>query len=139
MFLHPTQRSVAERCFSGPARVAGSAGTGKTVVAPHRAARPAASPDSRVLPATFSQPPASALQRRLAVLAGAASVPARRVTVAPFRAVADGMFQLACGRRATPASDEQVRDAVQKASETVADTGCPLRFPLSEWRHMVDA
>ena len=38
IFLHPDQRALVERRFSGPARVRGSAGTGKTVVALHRAA-----------------------------------------------------------------------------------------------------
>ena len=38
IFLHPAQRELAERRFAGPARVRGSAGTGKTVVALHRAA-----------------------------------------------------------------------------------------------------
>ncbi len=31
VFLHPSQRALVERSFSGPARVAGSAGTGKTI------------------------------------------------------------------------------------------------------------
>ncbi|MEZ6232905.1 MAG: hypothetical protein R3B68_01835 [Phycisphaerales bacterium] len=39
VFLHPAQRDIVERSFNGPARVGGSAGTGKTVVALHRAAR----------------------------------------------------------------------------------------------------
>lgn len=38
IFLHPDQRTIVSRRFSGPARVRGSAGTGKTVVALHRAA-----------------------------------------------------------------------------------------------------
>ena len=38
VFLHPAQRELVERGFGGPARVSGSAGTGKTVVALHRAA-----------------------------------------------------------------------------------------------------
>ncbi|RKM63015.1 ATP-dependent helicase [Butyrivibrio sp. XB500-5] len=37
IFLHPTQRKVVGKKFSGPARVLGGAGTGKTVVAMHRA------------------------------------------------------------------------------------------------------
>ena len=37
IFLHPTQRKVVDKKFSGPARVLGGAGTGKTVVAMHRA------------------------------------------------------------------------------------------------------
>ena len=37
IFLHPSQRSAIGRNYSGPARVRGSAGTGKTVVGLHRA------------------------------------------------------------------------------------------------------
>ena len=37
IFLHPEQRAAVQRRFEGPARVRGSAGTGKTVVALHRA------------------------------------------------------------------------------------------------------
>lgn len=38
IFLHPDQRAMVSRNFEGPARVRGSAGTGKTVVGLHRAA-----------------------------------------------------------------------------------------------------
>ena len=37
IFLHPSQRKLVEKTFNGPARVTGGAGTGKTVVAMHRA------------------------------------------------------------------------------------------------------
>jgi superfamily I DNA/RNA helicase len=37
-FLHPGQARLVRRSFSGPARIRGAAGTGKTVVALHRAA-----------------------------------------------------------------------------------------------------
>ena len=37
VFLHPSQRRLVERSRNGPARVLGAAGTGKTVVAMHRA------------------------------------------------------------------------------------------------------
>jgi superfamily I DNA/RNA helicase len=37
VFLHPSQRKLVERNWSGPVRVLGGAGTGKTVVAMHRA------------------------------------------------------------------------------------------------------
>ena len=36
VFLHPDQSGIVERNYNGPARVSGSAGTGKTVVALHR-------------------------------------------------------------------------------------------------------
>lgn len=37
VFLHPTQRKIVKKNYNGPARVLGGAGTGKTVVAMHRA------------------------------------------------------------------------------------------------------
>jgi len=37
VFLHPSQRGLVEREWNGPVRVLGGAGTGKTVVAIHRA------------------------------------------------------------------------------------------------------
>ena len=37
VFLHPTQRKLVEQNWNGPVRVLGGAGTGKTVVAIHRA------------------------------------------------------------------------------------------------------
>lgn len=37
VFLHPTQRKIVNREYTGSARVLGGAGTGKTVVAMHRA------------------------------------------------------------------------------------------------------
>ena len=37
VFLHPSQRRLVERQWNGPTRVLGAAGTGKTVVAMHRA------------------------------------------------------------------------------------------------------
>ena len=39
VFLHPSQRRLVERRWNGPVRVLGGAGTGKTVVAMHRARR----------------------------------------------------------------------------------------------------
>ena len=62
VFLHPAQRQLVERDYSGPARISGSAGTGKTIVALHRAVFLARrSPDARVLLTTFSDTLANAL------------------------------------------------------------------------------
>ena len=139
VFLHPDQQGVVDRTYTGPARTSGSAGTGKTVVALHRAARLARrAPDTRVLLTTFSQPLAAALARKLGVLVNDSAV-LRRVTVAPYRQVADELYQLAFGRRATVASDVQIEDAIGKAAEAVGARGFTPRFLLSEWRHVVDA
>ena len=99
VFLHPSQRSIIAQNFSGPARVAGSAGTGKTVVALHRAARLGGAADARVLLTTFSRPLANLLQRKLAILTGEKPPVVPKITVTPFRGVAEELYQLAFGRR----------------------------------------
>ena len=66
VFLHPEQQQLVERDYAGPARVSGSAGTGKTIVALHRAAHLARThPDARVLLTTFSDTLANALRTKL--------------------------------------------------------------------------
>jgi hypothetical protein len=65
IFLHPEQRQWVERDYTGPARVSGSAGTGKTIVALHRAVHLARThPDARVL-LTPSDTLANALHTKL--------------------------------------------------------------------------
>jgi len=66
VFLHPAQQEFVDRDFNGPARIIGSAGTGKTVVALHRAVRLAAeAPEHRVLLTTFSNELAAGLSDKL--------------------------------------------------------------------------
>lgn len=56
VFLHPTQRKIVNKDYKGPARVLGGAGTGKTVVAMHRAKHLASQirDDQRILFTTFT-------------------------------------------------------------------------------------
>ncbi len=56
VFLHPTQRKIVKKNYNGAARVLGGAGTGKTVVAMHRAKYLASqiSNDERILFTTFT-------------------------------------------------------------------------------------
>jgi hypothetical protein len=139
VFLHPSQRDIVEKTFSGPARVAGSAGTGKTVVALHRARRLAQSPDARLLLATFSEPLAFALERKLQILAGETSEVVPRITVASFEGIARELFQLVYGGKPAIAGDDVIRSLLTKAA--AAQSGPPPtdRFLASEWTHVVDA
>lgn len=66
VFLHPEQREYVEKDYSGPFRLSGGAGTGKTVVLLHRARRLALSnPDARVILTTFTRALAENLRRDL--------------------------------------------------------------------------
>ncbi|NLU64269.1 AAA family ATPase [Rhodococcus sp. HNM0563] len=65
-FLHPQQREYVERNYNGAFRLSGGAGTGKTVVAIHRARRLAMEdPNARVVLTTFNKTLALALEADL--------------------------------------------------------------------------
>ncbi|MFC0845395.1 UvrD-helicase domain-containing protein [Streptomyces noboritoensis] len=53
-FLHPDQVALVRRNWSGPARISGPAGTGKTVVGLHRAAHLARRTGGRILYVTYA-------------------------------------------------------------------------------------
>lgn len=69
IFLHPEQRKYVESDTSGAFRLSGGAGTGKTVVAIHRARRLSkANPDARVVLTTFNTALAEGLKADLVAL-----------------------------------------------------------------------
>ncbi|WP_411700604.1 3'-5' exonuclease [Conyzicola sp.] len=68
-FLHPTQAKLVNRTFSGPSRIRGAAGTGKTVVGLHRAAYLARSNQGKVLVTAFVRTLPAVLESLLARLA----------------------------------------------------------------------
>src|SRR5690606_15092376 len=65
LYLHPSQREAVDREFAGPARVTGGPGTGKSVVAVHRAARLARDGNGRVLLTSFSKTLSNHLRQQL--------------------------------------------------------------------------
>lgn len=69
IFLHPEQRKYVDADFSGPFRLSGGAGTGKTVVAIHRARRLSrANPDARIILTTYNATLAQGLRADLIAL-----------------------------------------------------------------------
>jgi mRNA-degrading endonuclease RelE of RelBE toxin-antitoxin system len=139
IFLHPSQREVVEKDFSGPARVTGSAGTGKSIVAIHRAARALLSdPHSRVLLTTFSRPLANSLAAKMKVLLTDDPTVTTRLSVASFEDAATSLYELAFGRRPVLASTEIQRAALERAIADRGYTDLPPRFVEAEWRHVVD-
>jgi hypothetical protein len=140
VFLHPSQRDVVDRDFSGPARVTGTAGTGKTIVALHRAAR-AVREDAhaRILLTSFSRPLANALRAKLAILLADDPAKLARVSIASFEDAASELFQLATGRRPTLAPIDAQQAALERAIVDLGYKDLPPRFVFSEWRQIVDA
>ena len=140
VFLHPSQRDLTDRSFTGPARVAGSAGTGKTIVAIHRAVRLAReNPEARILLASFSQPLADAMAKKLLVLAPETGSIVPRITTASFQSIAEQMYQLEHGVRPRIASEAVLRERLAEAAKAAQLKGFSDRFLLSEWINVVDA
>ncbi|MCB1204412.1 MAG: UvrD-helicase domain-containing protein [Verrucomicrobiae bacterium] len=139
VFLHPEQREFVERSYSGPARVSGSAGTGKTIVALHRAVSLARQhPEARVLLTTFSDPLANALAAKLRRLVGTQPRLAERIDVLSLPAVGARLYQSHHGPVKLAARDV-VKSLVVEAAKAVDGHRFAIPFLLSEWEEIVDA
>jgi mRNA-degrading endonuclease RelE of RelBE toxin-antitoxin system len=139
VFLHPAQRQLVERDYSGPARVSGSAGTGKTIVALHRAVfLTRSNPDARILLTTFSDTLASALRTKLKRLIGNEPRLGDRLEVHAMNAIGRRLYELNFGRPQI-ASREAIRRLLEQASGNVVDHKFSLHFLLTEWEQVVDA
>ncbi len=139
VFLHPAQRELVEQSFSGPARVAGSAGTGKTVVALHRAVHLARQcPDARILLTTFSDALANMLRIKLRRLAGHQPRVLEHIEVGSLDTV--GM-RLYAGQFGPPrlADESVVEMMLTKISGQFPGHRFSHRFLLSEWHNVIDA
>ena len=139
VFLHPTQRDLVERTLAGPARVAGSAGTGKTVVALHRAVFLARQhPDARVLLTTFSITLARMLRQKLRRLVGDDTALANRITVDAVDEVGISLYEQSFGTpQVAPAG--MIASLLSTLSHTVGGHSFPERFIEQEWTEVVDA
>ena len=138
IFLHPAQLGLVERNYNGPARVSGSAGTGKTVVALHRAAFLAKSnPDARILLTTFSDALANLLRAKFQLLVHQEVQPNGRIMVDSLDAVGLSLYEARFGSPAL-ARREAVESLVEDAAR-LEDTTFSLAFLLTEWDRVVDA
>ncbi|MFI9643999.1 UvrD-helicase domain-containing protein [Micromonospora sp. NPDC051925] len=157
IFLHPEQRRYVDRSYSGPFRLSGGAGTGKTVVLVHRARALARhDPDARIILTTFTTNLADALGDSLGQLdprvpqAKALGQPG--VYVTGVDALASAVLRTA-GRGLAPAMREVLgeerstplaRTAPNRWREVVESTGTMLPYELanetflaSEYAHVV--
>lgn len=139
VFLHPDQRELVERTYAGPARVSGSAGTGKTIVAVHRAVHLArVNPDTRVLLTTFSHVLANALRTKLRRLISNDPRLAERLEVHSINAIGQRLYRAHFGQ-----PNIAPRDVVVELLAAAANAAGPhkfsLHFLLTEWEQVVDA
>ena len=139
IFLHPEQRQLVERDYSGPARVSGSAGTGKTIVALHRAAYLARSnPEARVLLTTFSDSLANALRGKLRRLISSEPRLAERIDVMAMDAAGIHLHETQVGP-VRLLSREDLKARMTQAAAQVSGLRFGIPFLLNEWDQVVDA
>lgn len=139
VFLHPAQRQLIERNYNGPARISGSAGTGKTVVALHRAVFLArANPHCRVLVTTFSDTLANALKTKLKGLIGNEPRIGERLEVYGINAIGRRLFEMNFGRQQI-ASREVIQRLLIEVTRENDLQKFSLHFLMTEWEDVVDA
>jgi superfamily I DNA/RNA helicase/mRNA-degrading endonuclease RelE of RelBE toxin-antitoxin system len=138
IFLHPAQRQLVERDYSGPARISGSAGTGKTIVALHRTVHLArANPESRLLLTTFSETLANALRSKLRLLISNEPRLGERIEVHTMNSIGRRLHEVNLGKLQI-ASSETIRQIIQDASNAAQGNRFSLHFLMTEWEQVVD-
>ena len=134
VFLHPAQQEFVDRNFNGPARVVGSAGTGKTVVALHRAAR-LAKGNTKVLLTTFNRRLADQLSEKIALVSDQTT--RGNIDVAPL----DGLIVRMHAERfdETEIVDEQTLRQMLVQATLANKIDVDPDFLFDEWRLIIDA
>ncbi|TDO30033.1 UvrD-like helicase family protein [Kribbella sp. VKM Ac-2527] len=134
IYLHPVQYQVAHAEYRGPARVTGGPGTGKTVVAIHRARHLAERDGGKVLVTTFTSNLAATLQAGLDLLVDDQHV-RDRITVQHVDQFAHQVFRQRHGhpRLLLPADEVgRWREIRQRLDLPFTET-----FLAEEWRQVV--
>ncbi len=140
VFLHPSQRRLVERQWSGAVRVLGGAGTGKTVVAMHRARWLAneliqSNAPGRVLFTTFTRNLATDIRANLTKICSPEEL--QRIEVIHL----DGwvMNFLKGQGLQVRVFNEEARDSCWSLAMDLADTSLGLdeRFYREEWKDVV--
>lgn len=139
IFLHPAQRQLVEREYNGPARVAGSAGTGKTVVALHRAAFLARhNRQSRVLLTTFSDTLANALRTKLRRLLHHEPRLGENIEVCSLNTIGRRLYKARFGALQI-ASDERIQTLLGESAKEIEGHKFSQHFLRTEREEIVDA
>ncbi len=137
IFLHPSQESIVQKDFSGPAKVSGGAGTGKTVVAMHRARHLVrhvfTDKTDRVLVTTFTKNLARDINRNLNNLCGEEY---KRLEVVHLHQWAV-KFMKTQGFDFAIATPEEEDECWQQALNVSGQTVWKLPFLREEWTQVV--
>ena len=139
VFLHPSQERMVTKNFNGPARVLGGPGTGKTVVAMHRARHLAktlcSGADDRIFFTTYTANLAQNVERNIANLCGEES---QRIEVVHLHAWAV-RFMRQRGVEFSIGSAEEIDQCWQEAALKAEELEFDIGFLKQEWELVVQA
>lgn len=139
VFLHPNQRAAVERNFGGPARVSGGAGTGKTVVAMHRAVHLAQqSENAKILLTTYSRPLVRHLEQGLDRLAGSSGDVRRRIRIAHLHRLAYEIAQQCPGLTFAPVRPADLKRYFELATADHPEVKVTPEFLRAEFDAVID-
>ncbi len=139
VFLHPMQRQLVEQDLNGPARISGSAGTGKTIVALHRAVFLAHSnPDARILLTTFSETLANALRTKLRRLIEHEPCIAERLEVYDMKTIGRRLYKFNIDSPQVVSRDI-IQQLLEESAQEVNGHIFSRHFLMMEWEQTVDA
>ncbi len=139
VFLHPKQRKLVERDWNGPVRVLGGAGTGKTVVALHRAKwlleNRFTDKNDRILFTTFTKNLAADIQQNLSKICSADTMKRIEVVnldkwVLNFLNQQGYQSQIAYESRTAPLWEKAIEQAP-------TELGFPSSFYREEWEEVI--
>ncbi|HFD11713.1 MAG TPA: DNA helicase [Crenotrichaceae bacterium] len=138
-FLHPSQQNLVTKQYNGPAKVSGSAGTGKTIVALHRAVFLAKeNPDARILLTTFSDTLANVLKGKLKLFIGNQPHLAERLEVHAMDTIALRLHRSNAEKRHL-IDDNQLFDVISNLVNQASDLKFSKAFVFDEWSQVIDA
>ena len=134
IYLHPAQQSLVDGTYSGPARVTGGPGTGKTVVALHRARRLAERGAGKVLVTTFTSTLAESLDEGILMLVDDPAA-ASRIVVQHVDRIAHRVFRDKRGAPRLLTADDET--ALWREVHAALPTPFTEAFLAEEWRQVV--
>ncbi len=134
VFLHPSQQKLATGNFNGAVKITGSAGTGKTVVALHRA-RHLAKQSKRVFLTSYVTTLCNNLQQNLAILCSKEEL--LKITVGTVHQQAMAIVNNA-GKQLKPIDNSQVGELLERYQRYI---NSPLQANslMLEWENVIQA
>jgi hypothetical protein len=135
LFLHPRQRELVRKDFTGPAKVSGGPGTGKTVVLMHRAVRLAREGEGPVLVTAYNQALGKDLEHKLRSLGGKET--SERISVLRINQLAARIVRDATGQTLRMIKEADETAFWMKVILDAGETEFSPAFLKSEWNEVI--